>query len=1027
MLRDHPQKTVMAAIVAFVLPWGAVPVCAAAPGTVSGGKAAQSNVTLTVAPSPPDGNNPAKAASLNELQVVGFSINGNSLWQKKSIGDLDVIVTPPGKRYLPLFRLLKLLDIDRKEDGGTVTFQPDGMPFVTLDRVAKTYAVDKRTRSIDLIEARSEASREQDIYLLPEALAELFGIELAWSEANYEFVGHTARKLRIWKSSSKSAHELLVQDVPTNLPEMHPQATPKRNGLDFAELSFRTNFSVDNNFAAKQGSLDNMNQVFWGSFLGSAYKLHFAEREIDFGGQRSQLAGAGVMLYRGEWNKRYSNLELSVGDSAFGLSDLSFPSVRITGVRINGLAGYCAAENLSDRSKLGQLDYFVQPQVFEGVAPRGAQVELRVNGRMVETQEAVPAVDSELGAGVYRFSDVILAPGSLNEILITITDGNGLKTYVKKELLGSTLFLPAGKLAYLAGAGTNRDILTWHTRGIFTGGRALYAVNDHFTIGSSLGYQQDLFSQWALDPFNPQRQFPDAGGNAGGEFLWKPVSYLVLGGDSAFSNGTNRKYGTSYDGLAAKLKANLYPSREMQILTQYFRYGGNFFNGQNALLHDRQGYSVNGSWKFHPDWTLRGVHADISNNLAHKEAQTLDMSLQNLEISSNAIPHTTVTASVNRTAANWETEKIIYILKLYALVTPRVMLSGAVAMGDSQYLAGNTDFANGINITGLAVEDPSSFVTLAVSTSERNELDLTYAQSFHQEKIIFTHKYRNSQSSLRTKTDVGYDTVACSSIVKNRSTYLLDRFGDKSLELTTNYENKILSMVLSFNFVGLFDFHNRVPAPVTSRYIQPDNGSVTGRVFIDYNANGEPDPGEPGLANVKVILGGNSCLTDANGYFRLPNSGEMGSGRVFIDLATVPAIYSPTHGLQKAYIVPGIVTEVDLGVTPVISLSGVVVSGGVGGEKRSKPLYGVRVFATKPGDRKVWAESSTAGDGSYYLGDLRPGRYLVQIDKESLPVNTAAESPAREIEIAPGREPQELKMAPFTCTVAPAKVIEPPK
>lgn len=958
-------------------------------------------------------NASGKGESFHDRLVVGFVINGSDPWKKKSVGDLEVIVTDAGKRYLPLFRLLKVFEIDVTVEGNIVKFLPEGTPYVTLNSLLGSIEVDKVSKTVEIIQAKLDTTGEHDLFVAQETIAEIFGIELEWNESNYEFVGRTSRKLKIWRTNLRSAHEIQVQDVPTNLPEAHPQALPNSTSLDFMELTLRSNFILDDNLKEKQGSLDYLQQSFWGSLLGGAFKLSFSEREILLNSEDHGTAGNSfLMLSKGEWRKRHRNTEMSIGDSSFGLSDLSFPGVRITGFRFNGLTGAPEEENALDRSGLGLRNYFVQPRVFEGIAPRGSQVELRINGRVVDSQEAVPAINSEVGMGNYRFEDVLLPAGSLNEILIGIAETNGSKSYLKEELLGSSLFLPSGKFAYLGGVGTSRDAGTWHARGVFAGGRVLYAFSNHFTVGYTLGIQENFFNQTYFQPSSrQQRMFPASSQHMGGQLIWQPSNYLILNGDSAFSNGRGGSVGASYNDSAFKLSASVFPTGTSSILGQYFRYGTDFFNGQNVELQDRQGFSLGGKWRFSPDWSLSGLLAKVSNNLDHAEPETLDLEFQNLEITSNVLPRTTASFSVNRTVPSWEAPSTLYLLKVYAIVTPDITLSAAVASGDSPYLSDHADFANGINIAGLATEDLATSVNVGVIANEANDLGAGYAKSAGQEKVLTSHRYRNRDNSLRLKTDVGYDLGSGSPIIKNRTEYRLDKFGEKSLELVTGYEYKNLSMMVSFNYRGLFGFHDSFPTQIQSRFLRPDYGGVTGKVYIDYNADCEMDPDEPGLEGVKIIMGGNRCLTDKNGYFKLPNAGGISDGKVFLDMGSVPAIYSPTHGLQKAHVVPGIQTKVNLGVTPLISVSGLVTAETE--DFKIKPLYGVRVFITRDDDTKVLAESSTAGDGSYYLGDLRPGKYLLQVDRDFLKKNIEAASLTQKIEIAPAKEPQEINIRSF--------------
>jgi hypothetical protein len=64
-------------------------------------------------------------------------------------------------------------------------------------------------------------------------------------------------------------------------------------------------------------------------------------------------------------------------------------------------------------------------------------------------------------------------------------------------------------------------------------------------------------------------------------------------------------------------------------------------------------------------------------------------------------------------------------------------------------------------------------------------------------------------------------------------------------------------------------------------------------------------------------------------------------------------------------------------------------------------------------------DSITARDGSYYLGDVRPGKYCIEMDGETLPPKYTFEAQKKEVEVAPKIESQELKMVPFEGHITP--------
>src|SRR5207249_3401984 len=46
-----------------------------------------------------------------------------------------------------------------------------------------------------------------------------------------------------------------------------------------------------------------------------------------------------------------------------------------------------------------------------------------------------------------------------------------------------------------------------------------------------------------------------------------------------------------------------------------------------------------------------------------------------------------------------------------------------------------------------------------------------------------------------------------------------------------------------------------------------ERAGLTGRVFLDENANGRRDPGEPAVPGVRVLVGSNSARSDSSGWF----------------------------------------------------------------------------------------------------------------------------------------------------------------
>lgn len=962
----------------------------------------------------------------NQTEVVGFSLQGKKLWEKLIINDLDIVVNPSGHRFLPLLRLLKALEITFEEKEPIVSFAPTGSPRVVLDLAKKEIEMNGQARPISLVVGVSEITSQKEIYLSVEVLSEIFLWRIEWEEQNYKFAALTDQKLDIWKTSSLSSLLLLTQMIPTNLPELFPPAHPPAYSLDFIESQIRPYFNYSSAGGTSQKALviDASRLTFWGNFGGGQYKLQFSHPYYLWDGSNiSRGYGSPIMLTQGVWTDRFAHSEIAAGDSVFNLNDLTFPILRMTGVRYNGLGGFSQDDGIW-RTSPGISNYFVRPQVFEGTAPVGSKVELVINDRRIEIQEVL--------VGTYRFENISLTPGTLNLVRIIVTEPSGYQRVSETSIFGRSIHLPQGAVAYLGGMGTNRQPLDWSTRGVFGGGRVLYGLTDSLTLGATWAGQDDFYIP--LTTFNPawgERQYPQSSLHTGGQVTWLPSEYTVLSGDISMSNGSIGSYpdlpssdstylingnggkGT-YDGLAYKIRGELYPSPKIQINSQFFHYGPNFFDGANAVLRDREGYFVNGRWNINPQWRASSTVGSVWNNGENPPGNTLYVDFQNLEISTNMIPKTTASVGANRISPNWENgPMVLYTLKLQASPFTNANLEAFFSKGDWLDTTKQPYFFNGLRIPNLSTyRPPSVAVSLRVPVTTANTMGAAYWEDPNRNRATILHSYLPPEKPFRMYTQVGYDINYQKPFFDNRLDYLLDRSGKKTIGIQTRYENGDYTVSLLFSFTELFVRNQGVTARVLDSGVTPDRAGVRGRVFIDSNANGIMDPGEPGVENIRVLLDNvNKVLTDKNGYFLLPSIGQSKKSRVFIDIDTVPAIYSPTHAIQTVNLTPSGLTEVNFGITPLNSIAGKVQVSTK--ERGIQPLVGVRVYLTKMTDDKQIVDSITGRDGDYYLGDIKPGKYYLRVDPETLPPEWVIPDSQKMIEIVPQTEPQEITVPPI--------------
>ncbi len=981
-------------------------------------------------PSPaPSSEVPSSTPTL-KTEVVGFSLEGKRVMERFNIDDLDAVVTPSGQRLLPLLRLLKALGMEFEESEEIISFTPAPGVKIILNLQRKEVQIKDRTRSISPVVGVSDITLQKDIYFSPEVLEEILFIKIEWSDQDYKFFAKTDQRLGIWKiSQGGSVLSIKTHEIPANLPEPFPPANPGYFSLDFMELQFRPFFttSTSQGGSSSQASLGAL-QTFWGNSFGGQYRLQFSEQQVSYyntGFQSSKTSP--IMLNRGDLAYSFPDAEIAAGDSIFGLNDLTFPVVRMCGLRFNGLGGF-PREDSDWRSSPGLGSYIIPPRVFEGTAPVGSKVELVINDRSIETQT--------VSVGSYRFEDIRLTPGALNLIRLIITEPSGYQRVIEESIFGRSIHLPKGGFSYLGGTGTNRLVYNWETRGLFGGGRALYGLTDSLTLGTTWAAQNSFYipiSTSLLDSDPNLRQYPQQSYHAGAQALWLPLESLLLSGDMSRSNGGIGSYAdevspdevslnkirrnqTPYDGFAYKLKGELYPWPNFSILSQYFHYDRNFFNGENVLLRDKEGYSAFGRWNMSRQWW---VSSTVGN--AWNLKNTLNVDFQNLEIGSGIIPKMTIAAGVNRSSANWEDggPAILYILKVQASPTKNIYFDGFFSQG--KYLDATNqetmDFFSGLRIPGFSeFRPPIAAANLLVNMTAGNSGGVAYWQDPNRRRPSIFHNYRLPEKPIRVRNEVGYDFTYEKPYFDNRTEYLFDRFGQKSIGINTHYEEAQFTVSLLISFTELLSHSRGTLTRVPESGISPDRGGVHGRVFIDSNANGIMDPGEGGVENVRVILDNvHKTLTGKDGYFLLSAIGLSKKSRVFLDIETVPAIYSPTSAIQTALLNPKGLTEVNFGLAPLNSIAGLIQT--ISPDKGVKPLYGIRVYLTSITDDKVIADSITAQDGSYYIGDIKPGKYYLRVDAQTLPSKHTIPD-RRLIEVAPKKEPQELKIPPITCIPA---------
>jgi hypothetical protein len=169
-----------------------------------------------------------------------------------------------------------------------------------------------------------------------------------------------------------------------------------------------------------------------------------------------------------------------------------------------------------------------------------------------------------------------------------------------------------------------------------------------------------------------------------------------------------------------------------------------------------------------------------------------------------------------------------------------------------------------------------------------------------------------------------------------------------------------------------------------------DHGTVKGRVFADSNANGKDDPGESGIAGIKVQLDdGHSVETEQNGNFRFDRV-KLGSVTVRLasdDLGT--RLRASTAGQQEITLAARQTANVSFGVVDFGFVAGRVfneLQATNTGDATNKPgINGVRLKLIPHGQTTPSMTRVTDYGGIYEFRNISPGKYSIEVDAETLP------------------------------------------
>ncbi len=310
-----------------------------------------------------------------ETEVAGFSLQGKQFWHKLVLYDLDLAIDNQ-KHYLPFLKLLREFEAEHNMEGKLIHFKFPDLPAGRLDSLKKLLIIKEETLEVEIIEGISDISLKREIYLAPEVIARIFGLEMSWDANSYSYVAETKHYYPIWKERERSSFSAVqTTEMHVDLPEQLGPAEPEQKilGLDFIHTRARTNYQPVHQHYSGKVTLDSLQQTFWGDLARGRYKLQLSQPSYAWNNASRLNTSPFIRLNRAQWGKSLDRSRFWLGDSTFGFNDITFPTLQMTGLRFETLLGAGPLER-ENRLRPAARSFLQREFRFDGLARVGSTV-----------------------------------------------------------------------------------------------------------------------------------------------------------------------------------------------------------------------------------------------------------------------------------------------------------------------------------------------------------------------------------------------------------------------------------------------------------------------------------------------------------------------------------------------------------------------------------------------------------------------------------------------------------------------------
>ena len=943
--------------------------------------------------------------------VVELRLAGRTWRENLRVPDLDVYINGAGQRFIPLLRLLRLLQAKGEFEDQLITFSLRKGKKSSIDLNEKLLFVDSQSQPIEIIRGISDIRGEAEIYVPEVVIALGFDIDFLWSDAEYAYKLTTEQPLRVFEEVAQSRHHKrpLIHHLSSNLVETEStkQAVDSHQLVSIIDTSLRLDTRSLDNAEHKTSSSVKPDITFYGQLGPGNYFLHLTEDITYPDGDVPKLP---LWIEEGLWTYEASDTIVRAGDTVIGLNDLVFPSTKFTGVVVRGMFGDGLKNGRSRQFLSGNRFSFMAEKNFSGYALLGSSVEIYVNNRLIDSTVVDETLDAPPGQGQYHFVATGLLNRALNEIRIVIIQPDGSKDEHFENIVGSAALLPAGQTAYSLGIGTKREERNFdvETNGLLLSGGYYHGLSHDATFGLSLATQDDFVQ--AFNQATSQRL--DKRTYLGQTLAYRVFDNVIFREEAAW----NFIHETSEVSQAGTLALD-YITQPLLLSAYLFNYDQDYSNGTTAVSN-RRGYALFGAPTLGNKIQLGATLAQIKESSGERQEDYIAAQARFLSI----IPRTEALLRLDHVAernvplfTNLDIENTMYSIGLESAPWRSTKLRMEYTQGDRINPVSVTDLRYGVSIP-LVGSIPSYGTRINAEytlPNHNSRVGLTYrdyGQGSESAELTMRRTPRLAgqlDMALRYKRDIERKTNSADINLE----YPFDQKRKYLLGMNINYselsDNIRYNLYLTVRDLFFLD-RGHVGRITGTRQIQPRMGGLKGFVYLDANANGHYDKGEPGVPGAQVVVDGRHKLTTgSSGHFFVARNIHQDEVIVELDEIELPAIYTPTQGRQRAVWDDYIFTRVNLGVAVLGSISGDVSQWQDGSPIR--PLPGVIVKARNVQNNVIDKQSITDNNGDFYLGELKPGDYELMLEPSSVPPSLRIEAELSKVTLPVSLEPTYIE------------------